>query len=375
MGPRSMSETPSRLQREVARRIVTQYLRVRDGEAAIVESWEHTRPMAAAMVDELRRVGSRVLFVYNDEDSWWRTIDRRQAPLLGASSPPEWEALKAAALYVNFWGPGDTDRIEALPDEPGDQAFAWLGPWYAAARTAGLRGLRMTTGFVTAGRARQWGLNLARWSGQMLRASLTDPELLARRGRRLAQALARGRTVRITHANGTDLELGLGSTAPRVLDGRPRPFRTGDSPSGMLQQVPAGAVQVALDAKTAEGEIQANRRTNIWWNWSSGGTLRFAKGRLASYGFDEEGGTPFARQYATGTAGRDRTGYLTFGVNPDVRDVANLETIEEGSVTLAVGRNGHLGGKNASSFMSWVTLAGADVAIDGNLVIHKGKLR
>lgn len=369
-----MPESPSNLHRDAARHIVTKYLQVRAGENAIVESWEHTLPMATAMVDEIRRVGGKVLLVYNDEDSWWRTIDRHQARLLGESSAPEWAALKATGLYVNFWGPGDTDRIEALPDEPGDAAFAWLGPWYAAARKAGLRGVRMTTGFVTEGRARQWGLNLAKWNGQMLRASVTDPALLAKRGSRLSNALSRGRSVRITHVNGTDVEVGLAGTVPRLLDGRPRPFRAGDSPSGMLQQVPAGTVNVALDSKTAEGQIHANRRTNIWWNWSSGGTLQFANGRLTSYSFEKEGGTSFARQYESGSAGKDRTGYLMFGLNPDVKDVPNLETVEEGSVTLALGRNGHLGGKNASSFMSWVTLAGADIAIDGTPVIRKGKL-
>ncbi len=56
----------------------------------------------------------------------------------------------------------------------------------------------------------------------------------------------------------------------------------------MLAQIPGGRIDVALDSKTAEGRIHANRRTNIWWYWSDGGTLEFADGRLASYSFDHE---------------------------------------------------------------------------------------
>src|SRR5579862_4062392 len=124
-----MVETPSKLQRDAARNIVTKQLKVQAGENAIIESWDHTMPFASAMVDEVRRAGGKVLMVRGDEDSWWRTFDRKQSKLLGDSSAPEWAALHAADVYVNFWGPGDTDRMEKLPDKTGDEAFAWNGPW------------------------------------------------------------------------------------------------------------------------------------------------------------------------------------------------------------------------------------------------------
>ena len=179
-----MPETPSKLQRDVARAVVTQYLKVRSGENAIIESWPHTMTLASAMVDEVRRVGGQVLFVYNDEAAWWRAIDRKQSTLLGQSSAPEWAALKAADVYVNFWGPGDTDRMERFPESDND-AFAWLWPWYKVARRTGLRGVRMTTGFVTERRARQWGLDLGQWEESLLRATLVDPEAMARNVARL----------------------------------------------------------------------------------------------------------------------------------------------------------------------------------------------
>jgi leucyl aminopeptidase (aminopeptidase T) len=366
------AETPSRLQRDAARNIVTRYLKVRAGENAIIESWNHTRPLASAMVDEVRRVGGKVLFVYNDEGAWWRAIDRKQTKLLGASSAPEWAALKATDVYVNFWGPGDTDRIERLPDKPGNEAFAWNLPWYAVARKTGLRGVRMTAGFVTKGRAQQWGVDLAQWEESSLRACLVDPEEIAQSGARLCKALSRGKRVRITHSNGTDLEVALAGVAPRMLDGRPHAYHTGDSPSGMLQQIPAGTVDVALDSRTAEGIFHANRRTNIWWNWHAGGALEFADGKLTSYSF-EDGEREFVRQYKKGTAGKDRTSVLKLGLNPAVKDVPNLETIEAGSVSLQIGRNRYLRGTNESSFFSWFSLAGSEIAIDGTPVIRGGK--
>jgi leucyl aminopeptidase (aminopeptidase T) len=368
-----MPETPSKLQRDAARNIVTKYLKVRAGENAIIESWDHTMPMASAMVDEVRRVGGSALLVHEDEDAWWRAIDRKQSKLLGKSSAPEWAALKAADVYVNFWGPGETDRIERLPEKTGDEAFAWNWPWYAVARKAGLRGVRMTAGFVTEGRAREWAVDQAQWEEGVLRASLVDPEELAKIGARLSKALFRGKKVRITHSNGTDIEVALAGMPPRLFDGRPHPWSKGDSPSGMLQQVPAGSVDVALDSKTAEGSFHANRRTNIWWNWHAGGALEFAGGKLTAYSF-EEGEEEFARQYKNGTAGKDRTGVLRFGLNPAVKDVPNLETVERGSVSLQIGGNRYLKGTNESTFFTWFSLAGSEIAIDGTPVIRAGKL-
>ncbi|MGA8302759.1 MAG: hypothetical protein WB873_03545 [Thermoplasmata archaeon] len=368
-----MPHTPSKLQRDAARNIVTKYLKVRAGENAIIESWAHTMPLASAMVDELRRVGGNVLFLYNDEDAWWRAMDRKQSKLLGTASDPEWGALKAADVYLNFWGPGDADRIERLPDEPGNEAFASNWPWYAVARKAGLRGVRMTVGFVTEGRAHRWGVDRTQWEESVLRGCLVDPEELAKRGARLGKALTRGKKVRITHSNGTDLEVALAGVAPRLFDGRPRPYGKGDNPSGMLQQVPAGSLDVALDSKTAEGSFRANRRTNIWWNVHAGGNLEFADGKLTSYSLDE-GGKELARQYKSATAGKDRTSVLKLGLNPAVKDVPNLETVESGAVSLQIGRNAYLGGSNKSNFFTWFVLAGSEIAIDGTPVIRAGKL-
>ncbi len=366
-----MPETPSRLQREVARNLVTRYLHVRAGENVVIESWDHTLPIATATVDAVRRVGGRTLHIHEDEDAWWRAIDRKQSKLLGQASAPEWAALRAADVYVHFWGPGDTDRIEKVPERTFDEAVAWFSPWYEAARRSGLRGGRLAVGFATEGRAKQWGLDRARWEERILRACLTDPTDTAARGARLFRALSRGTVARITHSNGTDLVVGLAGHAPRLHDGTPHPRDRRYGPSDMLAQIPAGRIDAALDAKTAEGRIRANRRTNIWWYWSDGGALDFAGGKLTSYSFDH-GGEEFARQYRRGTAGRDRTGALIFGLNPVARNVPNLETVELGCVTVAVGRNQHLHGANRSTFMNWVTLAGADVEIDGVPVVHAG---
>ena len=207
----------------------------------------------------------------------------------------------------------------------------------------------------------------------MLRASLIDPEELAKTGARLCKALSRGKKVRITHSNGTDLEVALAGVTPRLQDGRPHPWERRYGPSGMLTNIPAGLVDIVLDSKTAEGSFRANRRTNIWWNWHAGGTLEFVDGKLTSYSF-EDGEEEFARQYKNSTAGKDRASALSFGLNPAVHDVPNLEKWERGCVSLQIGGNKGLGGSNGSNAFTWFSLAGSEVAIDGTPIICAGKI-
>ncbi len=79
-------------------------------------------------------------------------------------------------------------------------------------------------------------------------------------------------------------------------------------------------------------------------------------------------------RYKSGTAGKDRTSVLKLGLNPAVKDVPNLETVEGGSVSLQLGGNRYLNGTNKSSFFSWFSLAGSEIAIDGTPIIRAGTL-
>ncbi len=196
----------------------------------------------------------------------------------------------------------------------------------------------MTAGFAREGRAREWGPELDPWQERFLRASLVDPDVLARSGARLGRALARGSKVRIPHPNGTDLEVARSGAATRVQDGRPHSWTKGDSPFGMLTNLPAGSTDVVLDSRTAERRFRANRRTNIWWSWHAGGTVEFSGGQLSSYSF-QDGEEAFVRQYRRASAGKDRIRAFTLGLNPTAREVPYLEKWGRGCVSLQIGGN------------------------------------
>jgi leucyl aminopeptidase (aminopeptidase T) len=373
-----VSESPSSLERAAARNLVENYLRVTPGENVIVESWTHTLSMSSAMVDEVRRVGARAFLAYENDDAWWRALERKQAKLLGRLSEPEWAALKAADVYVQFWGPADSARVEKTPEKKLDEwATGWIERWYKMARSTGLRGGRMAVGWVTDTRARHWGVSKERWMNGLLGACLADPKEMAASGKRLARALSGTTKVRITHPNGTDLEVAPAGAPPAIYDGYPHPKDRAYMESDMMANFPDGRLRISLDAQTAEGRIVSNCRSydETWFPWAtySGGSFDFADGKLTSFSF-EEGEAAFAKRYAQGTPGKDRTGSLSIGLNPKIRNTPYLERMERGCVQLIVGANNVHGGSKSPNDTVSVILAGSEISVDGTPIVRAGKV-
>ncbi len=338
----------------------------------MVETWPHTLSMASAVVDEVRRVGGVPLMFLEDETAYWSAVDRKQTRLLGTMGAPEQAALKEADVYVMFWGPGDSARFNQLDLKTSDEVTAWNDPWYAIVRTTGLRGVRMALGFATESNARAWGTTLDRLTRRILEASSADPRSMARDGARLQRSLRGRPRVQIRHPNGTDLEVALAGVPSKLHTGIPGRHSAVD-PYGMLSGNPEGRLPVALDGSTAEGTIVANLPTwTPWWS-NSGGRLEFHEGRLTEFSF-EEGEGSFRERYAQGTAGKDRAGALAFGLNPLLKDVPSMHVSERGVVSLQVGRNTGFGGTNDSSFMDWVSVAGAEVSVDGTPLLRRGRI-
>ena len=360
MSPTHASDrTPTNLARSALRR----NLGVKPGERVTIEAWPHTLPYAIAFSREARRLGALPIVLYEDEGSFWDTIDQGGAKVLGTAAGHEWAALAKTDVYIHMWGPGDRVRLNALPPKEAEALFKFNNDWYATARKAGLRGLRLEVGRPYPSLAEAYGVSEQTWTEQIVAASLVDPAVLAKRAEAVAGRLRTGRRLRITHSNGTDLTLGLARRPVRAYDGRPRP---GDPrrPFDLLASLPSGAVRVALDETVAEGTLVGNRTCYYDDGAARGPRFEFAGGKLKHAEF-ASGGERFEKPYARGGRGRDQPGFLAIGLNPELRDTPQVEDVEAGAVMVSIGGNRNLGGKNASSFFGWAVVAGAELAVDG----------
>jgi len=358
----SEPKTPSAAD-ALARLALDRYLAVRRGESVTIETWTHALPWALPFVVEARRLGADPALFVEDEETFFRSLAEP-----GSGRPGRAPAAPAASsdVYVYFGGPEEFPRLFGLPSRELDAVMTRHGPeWWRAARRSGLRAARMAIPSATPTAARRYGVDLEAWQREILEASRVTPDRLGARGRRWRRRMSRARTARIRHPNGTDLSVGVLPRRAVVEDGR---VDRVDLRAGRFwTQIPTGLVAVPLRTGTAEGTWEANRP--VYDRLADppvalGARFDLSKGRLRQFAFDR-GGEPFAAAYAAGGPGRDVAGAITIGLNPRIDHAPELAEIALGSVSLVLGDNRALGGRNRARFTYLSTLAGASVELDG----------
>ncbi len=356
---------------QICRSVLTKTLRLRRGENLIVESWTHMLPWANAFVLEGRRLGVRVTLLYEDEATYWRSVGECKAADVGRMPDPELGAISKTDGYVFLWGPEDRPRLRALPKEQVAALTSYNASWYGAAERAHLRGCRMELGQATPAAARFYGVNAVTWQQNLLDASRVDMTSIAPDGARLAARLRRGKRLRVSHANGTELELRLAGRKPVVDDGivDPQDVKAGNN----MTSFPGGAVYVAVDERFVAGHMVANRSSYPTTGALGGGRWTFQENRLAEFEF-ESGQERFQEAFDRAGTGKDRAGFLSIGLNPRLHVAPGLEDFERGTVLLGLGANTSFGGKNQVAFQSWLGLGGAHVEVDGKVLAADGEI-
>jgi aminopeptidase len=347
----------------LARSILKNNLRVKPGERVTIEAWPHTLPYAVALAREARRMNALPLVLYEDEASYWDTVESGGTKVLGSTPAHEWAALGKTDVYIHMWGPGDRIRLSTLPAARQEALFGFNDNWYKVARKAGVRGLRLELGRPYPSLAQAYGVDQQTWTDQLVAGTAVDPIRLARAAAPISRALERGKRLRIRHANGTDLTLGLARRPVRVYDGRPHPGIP-QRPFDLLANLPSGAVRVALDETVADGKFVGNRTCYYEEGVAKEPRFEFSHGKLTEARF-ASGSELFDKPFAKAGKGRDQPGFLAIGLNPELHDTPQVEDIEAGAVMVSVGGNRHLGGRNPAAFFGWAITAGAEVEVDG----------
>ena len=362
--------------REMARIVLAKTLQVRPGEAVTIETWDSTVRWSVAFVLEARRMGAHPVLLYNDEETYWKTLELAGPKVLGVAGRHEWAALEKTQAYVFFWGPSDGVREEALPSETAEQMTAWDTRWFETAGRAGVRLARMFLGRVSEATARAYGVDAAEWSRELVEATLVDPARMHRTGLRLVERLKKGTSVEIRHPNGTALKLQLRHRDPRLDSGvlpfrAPRGARRPRGSGGILDvTLPAGVVTVAVDEEVGEGRFVSNCPTDSLQGPLVGGRWDLRDAHLTSYSYDS-GGATFERQYRQAGPHLATPALLAIGLNPKIRQAPVMRDQQLGAITFALGGNRYFGGQtDGHGFRPYLHLTEAELRIDGKVVVQ-----
>ena len=365
---RGVAEAASILERLVLIAL-KERIRLKRGENVIVETYPHGMAFASEFVYQARALGAHPLMIVEDEPSLFRTVEALKPGAMKAGTH-EWAALSKAQAYVFVTGPADLPRAWSLGPKWG-AAFPSNEEWYSRAKRGRVRGVRMIYGYATKERAQAYGVDVEEWSQMMLEGAAVPPGPIRAAGKALAKKLLKAKQVHITADNGTDLTFRLIGRRPQVDDGSVslEDLKNGDN----MTQAPAGQLWVAPDEKSPEGTIVFDRPSNSFGRWVKGVTLEFRGGRLTASSF-QENGEAFEKAFSRAKGDKDRLGMFIFGLNPGVRVGFPQAPMAAGCVSLTLGDNGEIDGKNKTDFTFLVPHASATVELDGKQVVERGRL-
>ncbi len=358
----------------VARVLVGTALGLRRAEQLVVLSWNHTLPWASAVVTEARRIGARPMLLLEDETAFWRSLEQTRSAAAWTALPRTARAaLRQADALLVFPGPADRGRWRELPTEIAGPLFGHDDLWLAPRSRTGPRRLRCLLGYASDADGERWGVPGAMWRSQLLRGIVdADYARITEAGRRAERLLATGRELHITGDDGTDVRLRLRRRAPWLDDGRVDPV---DRRRGRpVATSPPGQIVVAVDERSANGTAVATRPSFLPGGRVAGAQWELEGGRLRNYWYGE-GAEAFETEFAAAPRGRETLSLFGLGLNGGLAGgVPHAEDAEEGAVTLAVGDNSVYGGANRCRFLSWITIGGATVAVDGVPLCDRGQV-
>lgn len=357
---------------KLAANLVHRCLRIRSDDNVTIFVYPHSQELAEDIAVECFRSGADALLnLYTDRyyKSYMSLLSAEslRQPSVFCRGLTELSTAEVwlGALY-------DPAIFRTIPDEK--MAAADEGETEAhmpAFREKKVRSLFVGLGQVTRPRAKAYGFSFPAWERMMREASSVSGNKLSADGKKLAVRLEGANRVRVYSEDGTDLEFSVRGRGPRVYDGV---IDEEDISRGVVEDsVPAGSVMISVDETSADGTVVSDVPTA--WAGRSIHRLRweFHDGRVTAFEGDASA-KALRAQWERATGERDRIGTLSIGVNPKARLGFLSNTIVRGAVTIGIGMNELMGGKNASSFAFEQTLRDASVELDGTPVVQKGRL-
>jgi hypothetical protein len=347
----------------VFRRLLQDSLRLRRAEDLLIQTWNYTLSTAHQLENVARQLGIKSTIFHIPEESF---RPGRSATGSSALSGSLRQALSECDAFVSFPGPEDMPRWIVELGASGRRAFyEWTQRVVAVLAARRTPAAFFHPAFATPTSARVLGVSFDQWRRECVAASFVSPSMIRRRAQFVSRRLGHGRTVRVSHPNGTEVEVGLQSKPPVIHDGV---VDSGDLRRGMnWTLVPTGVVIVPLDDAVGDGRFMGNRPSWHHRGVVQGIDWRFSGGRMV-HSDAGPGREILRRSFRLARPGTVRVAMLSIGLNPRVRYAPFLEDLERGAVTLYVGHNEDFGGDSPGSLREWATLAGAQISIDGKFL-------
>jgi leucyl aminopeptidase (aminopeptidase T) len=338
----------------------------------IISTYPHTIDLAEQVHIECLKAGADPFMVLDTDKAYYAQFKHLSEENLKRVSAHCVGLAEYTRSYVWLGGPRDPGLMARVPREKFAAMFDGEEAHHIKNLEKNPKNVVVPLGSITRERAKVYGFNFAKWKQSVEDAIAVNYAKLQASGARVADLLGRPADVRVTADNGTDLRFKLaGESRKRDID------------DGVISDedianentdasLPAGTVWVAPIEGSAQGTFicdvgipQVGRVIEgMAWTFKDGTAVEFtAKRNLAAA----------QTNWAGASGDRDRFSSFALGLNPRLKPGFLQSVPVAGAVTVAIGDNRDLGGKNVSTYGFPGTLVSGTVEMDGKVVIDRGK--
>ncbi len=182
----------SGLYSQLAKKIVSDSLDLKPGESVTIETWNNGLDFAKQVVREARRVGAMPLLILEDDDAYLWGLQNAPKESVGRMGKHEYNLLTATNAYVFIPGPLIGAYAPSVTKEQASEGTAYNSSWYEAAEKSGVRGVRLTFGYLGPDLAKILGKKLDDLVQRQLKASLVESAAIQKLGKPIMERLTNG---------------------------------------------------------------------------------------------------------------------------------------------------------------------------------------
>ena len=356
----------------LAQSVVNDCLKITGKDKVTINLYPHNIPLAEDIAVECFRKGADVLMsLYTDKyfTSYYELVPEESLKRPSEFCKSLTEKSTAEIVMGATYDPSILRTID--PKKLAADAIGETKAHLPLSRERKVRTLNIGLSLVTKPRAKTYGLDFARWSRMMSAATSVDYQKLAKTGRALRAKLQDARNFTITGPGDTNLSFEVSGRRWYLSDGVVD--KEDVENEDLNDQLPAGTVFASPLEDSAEGRITFNAGSPMVGVMVKGLRLKFRGGKVVSF----EGNASTAslkKRWETGTGDKDNIGYFGTGFNPKAQTGYTINNVAHGAVSVGIGGNEFVGGKNSPGFFALDTIVGATVKADGKTVVEKGKL-
>jgi len=356
----------------LAKSVVNDCLRITDKDNVTIFLYPHNLPLAEDIAEECFKKGADVLLnLYTDRymTSYLRLLSVESLRQPSVFCKALTENSTAEVFMSGTYDPAVLRKI--TPEKSAASSEGESKAHYPLSREKKVRSVSIGLALVTRPRARAYGFNYDKWNRMMQAATSVDYEKLAKTGKALADSLRDANSLTVTGPERTRISFDVSGRRWRLSDGviDEEDMRNENFEDGL----PAGTIYVAPVEESVRGSVTFNTGTPVMGTKVTGLHLSFENGRVARF----SGNSSTARlkkDWEKGTGDKDRIGYFGIGFNPRAETGYTVNDVANGAVSIGIGGNESLGGKNKPGFFHLGTLTGATVEADGRTILRKGKI-